>query len=383
MKAIILAAGRGTRVQPITHSIPKPMIPVVNKPVMAFLVELLKQHGFDQIMVNTSYLAPAIESYFGDGRRFGVDISYSFEGYLDDERIVDAPLGSAGALKKIQRHSGFFDEPFIVMCGDAIIDLDLTALMDFHLSRGALATLALAQVPREEVASYGVAVTYPNGRILQFQEKPAVAEALSTTVNTGIYVFDPALLDWIPENGAYDIGSQLFPALVAAGEALYGATLPFQWLDIGRIADYHRVMQMALSGEINGYTPPGREIAPGIRVGLNVRFDPATCNIEGPVYIAGSATVEPGCTLIGPLMVGPGALLESGARVEKSVIFDYTRVGGLANLSGMMVSGKYCADTTGTVIDPRASDIGWVIADARAPRSEPGDYQRLILESLA
>jgi len=260
--------------------------------------------------------------------------------------------------------------------------LDLGAMMAFHRSRGALATLALAEVPRESVSSYGVALTDTDGRILQFQEKPAVEEALCTTVNTGIYVFDPAVLDLIPESGAFDIGSQLFPALAAAGGAIYGVVLPFQWLDIGRIADYHRVMQMALAGEINGFSPPGREIAPGVRVGLNVRFDPATCMIEGPVYVAGSATVEPGCTLIGPLMVGPGAVLESGARVEKSVIFDYTRVGGLANLNRMMVSGKYCADANGTVIDPRASDIGWVIDDARSPRRELGEYQRLILESL-
>ncbi|HVQ40011.1 MAG TPA: nucleotidyltransferase family protein, partial [Pyrinomonadaceae bacterium] len=137
MKAIILAAGKGTRLRPLTYSVPKPMIPVLDKPVMEFLVELLALHGVNQIVVNTSYRAPDIEDYFRDGARFGVEMGYSFEGHIENGIIVDEPVGSAGAIKKIQEHSGFFDEPFVVLCGDAIVDIDLTSLMKVHQERKA------------------------------------------------------------------------------------------------------------------------------------------------------------------------------------------------------------------------------------------------------
>ena len=121
MKAMILAAGRGTRVRPLTETLPKPMIPIIHKPVMEMLVDHLSSHGFKQIMVNTSYLAPQIESYFRDGHRFGVRMAYSFEGFLENGQMIDQPVGSAGALQKIQCHSGFFDDDFVVVCGDAVV----------------------------------------------------------------------------------------------------------------------------------------------------------------------------------------------------------------------------------------------------------------------
>jgi mannose-1-phosphate guanylyltransferase len=195
MKALILGAGRGTRVQPITHSLPKPMMPVLNRPIMELLVEHLRHHGVRQILVNTSYLSGEIENYFRDGARFGVEIGYSFEGRMENGHRVDAPVGSAGAIRKIQDHSGFFDEPFFVLCGDAIIDLDLTRFAEFHHSRGAVASLAMLDVPRETVGSYGVVVAEPDGRILGFQEKPAPEEAQSTTVNPGVYLFEPSVTE--------------------------------------------------------------------------------------------------------------------------------------------------------------------------------------------
>src|SRR5438874_273577 len=167
MKAVILAGGKGTRVRPITETIPKPMIPIINKPVMEFLIDVLKQHGFDEIVVTTSYLASEIESYFREGSRFGVQIGYSFEGYHSDGTIVPAGLGSAGGLKKIQEFSGFFDETFVVLCGDALIDLDLTRTLDLHRRNGALATIVLKDIPKEDVCRYGVVETAPDGRILQ------------------------------------------------------------------------------------------------------------------------------------------------------------------------------------------------------------------------
>ena len=159
MKAMILAAGKGTRVRPITHVLPKPMIPLVRKPVMEFLVEHLKAHGVKQIMVNTSHLAPVIEEYFRDGDRFGVQMAYSFEGDLIGGQIEGKAIGSAGGMKKIQDFSGFFDETFVVLCGDALVDVDFAEVLRFHRDRKSIATLVLRDVPPEDVSKYGVVQT--------------------------------------------------------------------------------------------------------------------------------------------------------------------------------------------------------------------------------
>ena len=178
MKAMILAAGKGTRVRPLTYDVPKPMIPLLGKPVMAYLVEHLAQHGVNQIMVNVSYLHEKIEEFFGEGHQFGVQIGYSFEGYTkDDGEVVPEPIGSAGGMKKIQEFGGFFDETTIVLCGDALIDLDLGAALAEHKAKGAIASVITREVPWDKVSSYGVVVTDADGRITQFQEKPSEQDA--------------------------------------------------------------------------------------------------------------------------------------------------------------------------------------------------------------
>ena len=169
-------------------------------------------------MINLSYLPGAIENYFRDGTRWGCQIAYSYEGRIVDGKFVGSALGSAGGLKKVQDFSNFFDDTFLVVCGDALIDLDVGKLREFHRSRGAVATIALKEVPLSEVYRYGVVAVDETGRILRFQEKPRPEEAVSTTVNTGIYMFDPAVFEFIPSGVEYDIGGQLLPALVRALE---------------------------------------------------------------------------------------------------------------------------------------------------------------------
>ncbi|NJO50819.1 MAG: nucleotidyltransferase family protein, partial [Leptolyngbyaceae cyanobacterium RM2_2_4] len=260
MKAMILAAGKGTRVRPITYTIPKPMIPILQKPVMEFLLELLRQHGFDEIMVNVSHLANEIEGYFRDGQRFGVQIAYSFEGRIEpDGTLVGAALGSAGGMKRIQDFSPFFDDTFVVLCGDALIDLDLSAAVRWHREKGAIATIIMKSVPREEVSSYGVVVTDEDGRIKTFQEKPSVEEALSTDINTGIYIFEPEILDYIPSGQQYDIGGELFPKLVEMGAPFYGISMDFEWVDIGKVPDYWRAIRSVLLGEVKNVDVPGHQ----------------------------------------------------------------------------------------------------------------------------
>lgn len=362
---MILAAGKGTRVRPITHTIPKPMIPILQKPVMEFLLELLRRHGFDQIMVNVSHLAEEIESYFRDGQRFGVQIAYSFEGNIVDGNLVGQALGSAGGLKRIQEFNPFFDETFVVLCGDALIDLDLTAAVQFHREKKALATIVTKSVPKDIVSSYGVVVTDALGRIQAFQEKPAVEEALSTQINTGIYIFEPEIIDYIPPKQQYDLGGDLFPKLVAQGVPFYAVDMDFEWVDIGKVPDYWHAIRGVLRREIKNVDIPGTEVKPGVFMGLNVAVNWDKVHIEGPVYIGGMTRIEDGARIIGPSMIGPSCWICSGAVVDNSVIFEYSRLGPGVRLVDKLVFGRYCVDKTGAAIDVQAAALDWLITDSR------------------
>ncbi|MFQ4144319.1 NDP-sugar synthase [Chlorogloeopsis sp. ULAP02] len=383
MKAMILAAGKGTRVRPITYTMPKPMMPILQKPVMEFLLELLRQHGFDQIMVNVSHLAEEIESYFRDGQRFGVQIAYSFEGRIVEGTLVGEALGSAGGMKKIQDFYPFFDDTFVVLCGDALIDLDLTAAVKWHKSKGSIATIIMKSVPQEEVSSYGVVVTDEEGRVKAFQEKPKVDEALSTNINTGIYIFEPEVLNYIPSGGEYDIGSQLFPRLVELGAPFYAIPMDFEWVDIGKVPDYWRAIRGVLSGEIKNVQIPGQQVAPGIYTGLNVAMNWDKVDITGPVYIGGMTKIEDGAKIVGPTMIGPNCWICSGATVENSVIFEWSRLGPGARLVDKLVFGRYCVDKTGATIDVQAAALDWLITDARqTPTSQTPLERQAIAELL-
>ncbi|MCV3213718.1 NDP-sugar synthase [Plectonema radiosum NIES-515] len=380
MKAMILAAGKGTRVRPITYTTPKPMIPILQKPVMEFLLELLRQHGFDQIMVNVSHLAEEIENYFRDGQRFGVQIAYSFEGRIDDEgKLVGEAIGSAGGMRRIQDFSPFFDDTFVVLCGDALIDLDLSAAVKWHKSKGAIATIVTKSVPLEEVSSYGVVVTDEDGRVKAFQEKPSVEEAKSTNINTGIYIFEPEVFNYIPSGVEYDIGGELFPKLVEIAAPFYAIPMDFEWVDIGKVPDYWRAIRGVLLREIKNVQIPGHEVAPGIYTGLNVAVNWDKVDITGPVYIGGMTRIEDGAKIVGPTMIGPNCWVCSGATVDNSVIFEYSRLGPGVSLVDKLVYGRYCVDKTGASIDVKAAALDWLITDARqaVPSHTPVERQAI------
>ncbi|MEH1903706.1 MAG: NDP-sugar synthase [Nostoc sp.] len=380
MKAMILAAGKGTRVRPITYTIPKPMIPILQKPVMEFLLELLRQHGFDQIMVNVSHLAEEIENYFRDGQRFGVQIAYSFEGKIDDDgKLEGEAIGSAGGMRRIQDFSPFFDDTFVVLCGDALIDLDLTAAVKWHKAKGAIATIITKSVPKEEVSSYGVVVTDEDSRVKAFQEKPSTEEALSTNINTGIYIFEPEVFNYIPSGVEYDIGSQLFPKLVEIKAPFYAIPMDFEWVDIGKVPDYWRAIRGVLLGEIKNVQIPGHEVAPGIYTGLNVAINWDKVDITGPVYIGGMTRIEDGAKIVGPAMIGPNCWICSGATVDNSVIFEWSRLGPGVRLVDKLVFGRYCVDKTGAAIDVQAAALDWLITDARqtVPSHIPVEQQAI------
>jgi mannose-1-phosphate guanylyltransferase len=368
MKAMILAAGKGTRVQPITYTIPKPLIPILHKPVMEFLVDLLKQHDFTEIMVNVSHLAKEIESYFHDGQRFGVQIAYSFEGTIrEDGELEGQALGSAGGMRRIQDFYPFFDDTFVVLCGDALIDLDLTAAVKWHREKGSLATIVTKSVPRTEVSSYGVVVTDADGKVQAFQEKPTVEEALSTNINTGIYIFEPEVLNYIPSGQEYDIGGDLFPKLVEMGAPFYAIPMDFQWVDIGKVPDYWQAIRSVLMGEVKNVPIPGTEVAPGVFTGINVAVNWDKVDITGPVYIGGMTKIEDGAKITGPAMIGRNCHICSGAHINNSVVFEYSRIASDVDLTDKLVFGRYCVDKNGATIDMKAASLDWLITDTRQP----------------
>ncbi len=364
MKAMILAAGKGTRVRPLTYELPKPMIPILGKPVMEYLVEELARHGFDEIMVNVSHLPEQIEHYFGDGRRWGVSIGYSFEGHIEDGDIVSTPVGSAGGLKRIQDFSGFFDDTFVVVCGDALIDLDLTTALRKHWQKGAVASVCAHKVPQTRVSNYGVVVCDEDGRISSFQEKPSISEARSNLVNTGIYIFEPEVLDLIPSGKDYDIGSELFPRIVEQDLPFYAIHQPFNWIDIGRISDYWEANQQLMQGKLRDIPVPGREVQPAIWTGLNVSVNWAEATIEGPVYIGSGSRIEGGVEIIGPTWIGHGCHVQRGAVISRSILFEHTRIGSAGCVEDSVVFGRYCVDKDGNSAHDDDRELDWV-GDAR------------------
>lgn len=346
-KAMILAAGQGTRVRPLTKNMPKPMVPILGKPVMEYIIEHLKRYGVTEIMVNVAFNHWKIENYFGDGHRWGVKIGYSYEGAREHGEIVPKPCGSAGGMKRIQDFSGFFDDTTIVLCGDAIIDLDISAALFEHKSKKAMASVVTLEVPLDQVKNYGIVVSNKEGQITSFQEKPAPEKALSRLASTGIYIFEPEILELVPSGQEFDIGSQLFPLLVEQKLPFYAQNRHFNWIDIGRVSDYWAVCLRVLRGEVAQMDMPGTEVRPGVWVGLNTRIDWDTVKITGPVYIGSGSCVESGVTIEGPAWLGNGCRLRQNSVLRSSVLFDYTRLSENAVFEDVIASPLYVVDKNG------------------------------------
>ncbi|MGZ3240333.1 MAG: sugar phosphate nucleotidyltransferase, partial [Burkholderiaceae bacterium] len=258
----------------------------------------------------------------------------------------------------------------IVLCGDAIIDLDIQVAVAEHKRKGALASVVVKEVPWDKVSEYGVVVTDPEGRILTFQEKPKRDEALSNFVSTGIYIFEPEAIDLIPSGEVFDIGSQLFPLMAKSGLPFFALKQDFQWLDIGSVTDYWGVLQSLLSGEISGMKMPGAQINDGVHVGLNTRIDWENTTIEGPVYIGAGCHIEAGSKIVGPCWIGHGSHICTDAQVIRSILFEYTRVLPNAELNEVIVCGDFSADRDGNMY--RLSEVrNSGLVNARDRRQKP------------
>ena len=296
--------------------------------------------------------------------------------------MVPEPLGSAGGIKKIQEFGGFFDETAVILCGDALIDLDLKSALHEHRRKGAMATVITREVPWDKVSSYGVVVSDPDGRVLDFQEKPARAVAKSNCASTGIYLFEPEVIDLIPSGQVFDIGSELFPLLARRGLPFYCQTRKFDWIDIGSVKDYWEVLQGVMTGGVAHMNVPGVQEREGLWVGLNTSIDwSGGTRIVGPVYIGSGCRIEAGATIIGPAWIGHGSHICAGARVVRSVLFEYTRVLPDVTLDELIVFKDYSVDRAGEM--RHVSQVGsgeW--SNARDRRSSRRQAENVVNSAI-
>ncbi|MEW6697733.1 MAG: sugar phosphate nucleotidyltransferase [Bacillota bacterium] len=335
MKAIIMAGGEGTRLRPLTCGRPKPMMPVVNRPMMEHIVGLLKGHGIHEIGVTLQYLPEAIRSYFGSGSEYGVHMRYYVE---------EVPLGTAGSVKNAQQ---FLDETFVVISGDALTDLDLTRAMDFHRQKGAIATLVLT--PVEIPLEYGVVITRQDGRISQFLEKPGWGEVFSDTVNTGIYILEPEVLNYFDAGQKFDFSKDLFPILLREKQPLFGVTLPGYWCDIGNLQQYVQAHQDCLSGKV-AVDIPGNQVAPGIWVGANSEIH-ADATFNGPVLIGDNCRIGSGAVIDAYTVVGNGCILQEQATVKRSVLWDNVFIGTRSAIRGAVLGSRVKVNANASVYE--------------------------------
>jgi mannose-1-phosphate guanylyltransferase/mannose-1-phosphate guanylyltransferase/phosphomannomutase len=313
MKAMVLAAGLGTRLRPITFAMPKPMVPVLNRPVMEHIVRLLSGHGFGEAIANLHWFPETIEGHFGDGSAFGVELTYSHE---------EALLGTSGGVRNAAE---FLGDSFLVISGDALTDIDLGAMREFHESHDGIATLATKRV--EDTSQFGVAITGADGRIQGFQEKPESAEALSDLANCGIYMFRSQIFDFFPEPGTSkaagegdppefaDWAMDVFPALLENDVPFYSHEIDAYWNDIGNLDELRQGNLDALRGEVR-IEPGAPEVAEGVRAASPL--DGA--EVEGPALIGEGVELGAGVRIQGPAIVGDGCRVGEGAWVRDSIL---------------------------------------------------------------
>jgi mannose-1-phosphate guanylyltransferase / phosphomannomutase len=325
MKAVVMAGGEGTRLRPLTSNQPKPMVPIVGKPCMEHILELLKQHGLEDVIVTVAFLPQAIRGYFGDGEAIGMTVGYSVE---------ETPLGTAGSVRLAADQ---LDETFLVISGDALCDIDLTALIGFHKEKGAAVTIGLKSV--DNPLEFGIVVTDDDGRVERFLEKPSWGQVFSDTINTGIYVLEPEVLSHVPTDGPYDFSKQLFPLLLEMGRPIYGHVCGGYWQDIGNLDQYRQANFDALDEKVR-LNVPGIRLRGNIWIGESVDLDELE-RVEGPSFLGNYSRVAPDAT-IGPYTVlGPSVTLRERARTVRSVIDASTHLGRASLVEGAIL-GRSC-----------------------------------------
>jgi mannose-1-phosphate guanylyltransferase len=342
MKAIILVGGGGTRLRPLTHSTPKALVPVLNRPLLEYLLRHLGAHGINEIVLATSVDNAVIETHFGDGSRLGLNISYAYE---------YEPLGSGGAVREAAR--GITDT-FLVCNGDIITSLNLTDMLAAHRREGALVTISLTSV--DDPSRYGVADVGSDGRISRFVEKPPPELAPSNWINGGAWIFEARALERFPEGRDIILDGWvervLFPGIIASGDLLYGYRSEDYWVDVGTPETYVRVQHDLLHGKLPDFLPAGAEeslIAPDAIIHPDAR-------ITGPVLIGPGCRIGGLAEIVGPSVLGAGCTVRDRAHIEKSILWNHAKIGSGATVAGSVVGQRALVGDGAVVEDSLLGD---------------------------
>lgn len=309
MKAVILAGGTGTRFHPLTFTKPKPMLPLLNKPILHYIIQYLRDYGLRDIFITTNYLKDQIMNYFGNGSSYGVNLSYPLE--------ID-PLGTAGSVKNIQN----LDETSVIIQGDNVTDIDLRKVINFHKKSNALCTIVV--MPVNNPSNYGVVELEDNGKVRRFSEKPSLENCFSNLINTGIYVLEPEVLKFIPENKEFDFAKDLFPILLEKG-TLYGCVVDGFWVDVGQPEGYLKALEWLLEkNKIEILIGESSEI------GKNVE-------IIKPIVIGDNTIIEGNC-IIGGTVIGDNCIIKENSGLRNSIIFENSVIGNDSMLKDCIIA---------------------------------------------
>jgi mannose-1-phosphate guanylyltransferase / phosphomannomutase len=335
MKAVIMAGGKGTRLRPLTCNIPKPMVPLLDRPVMEYAIELLKRHGVTEIAVTVQHLPEVIRQYFGDGSDFGVRLHYFEE---------DTPLGTAGSVKNAEE---FLDETFLVMSGDALTDFNLNAAVAYHRRKRAIGTLVLTSV--EVPLEFGVVMTNEAGRVIRFLEKPGWSEVFSDTVNTGIYILEPEALRYFDKGVEFDFSRDLFPMLLMLEQPLFGYRARGYWSDIGNLAQYRQTQFDILDRKVD-VDIKGTEIHPQVWVGEGVKAGRGI-SFNAPAFIGQDAALEDRVQLGAYSVIGAGSILKRESMLERAILWRNSVVEPHAEIKGATLCCQAVAGAGAQILD--------------------------------
>jgi len=339
MKAMVLAAGVGSRLDPLTTLVPKPLVPVVNTPVMELILKLLLRHGITDVCANLHYLPEKIVEYFGDGSRFGVNLKLNHEPKLS---------GDAGGVRSCREF--LQTGTFMVIMGDLLTDADLSTIVNIHKEKKALASIAIKPVPMQEVNRFGVVVRNNNGLITGFQEKPQPEEALSNMISTGIYILEPEVFKYMPADGEFGFGRQLFPQLVKAGLPVLGIEMEpgTYWSDVGTIQQYRESNFDALEGlvkvERKGVRTQIGSAEVWISEGATIEDG---CHLEGTLMIGRHSRISRGSTISGRVIVGDNCVIEPNAHVRDTLVWNGAHVQENAHVENCVI-GYNCVVSNGS-----------------------------------
>lgn len=322
MKAVLMAGGEGSRLRPLTLTRPKPLVPVCNRPIMEHIINKLKGHGIEDILVTLYYLGDEIQSFFGDGSCWGVNLLYSVE---------ETPLGTAGAVKLLEKH---LDDTFVIMSGDSMTDIDVNAAVAFHKKSKSMATIVLTRV--DTPLEYGVVIIDEAGRIVRFLEKPGWGEVFSDTVNTGMYIIEPEVLKMMKPDTKYDWSNDIFPMLLKLGKPIFGSVQGGYWCDIGNLKQYREVHEDILEGRIRDVLLNGKREKNGPLVGEDTEIA-ESARVSPQALIGANCRIKAGAVINEFTVIGDNCIVDEKASLTRTIVWNNTYIGKGARVVGSLV----------------------------------------------